>query len=390
LKTKVISRQNFLKGSISVGAFLTVPSLLESCNTLPNKLGEVSPLNNPNTSVLLKSLYAGTTAPNPHNTQAWKFKIISDLEALLYVDENRILPATDPPARQIHIGQGCFLECFKIGASQFGYNTKIQYFPEGEYSFNDIGKKPVAKMSLELGDNQKKKWFSFLQTRTTNRSIYSGGDITHQEVNKINSQMIDKNLEPKWILTSHPNFSKIQDLLIKAFSIEIFLRRTNEENRIWFRTNDSEIYSKKDGLSLRGNGMDGLSYFLISKFFVSTKPEDWHSEFTSNTAIDSFKKQVESSKAFVYLQTSQNKMKDWVLAGERYAELNLMSNANHFSIHPMSQILQEYPEMENLKLEFEKLLEVPQKSKIQMFGRIGKSDYAFYSPRRDVKDMEMM
>jgi hypothetical protein len=46
-----------------------------------------------------KAIAFGCNAPNPHNTQAWKFHA-SELETLFYVDEERLLPVTDPPARQ--------------------------------------------------------------------------------------------------------------------------------------------------------------------------------------------------------------------------------------------------------------------------------------------------
>ncbi len=368
-------------------AFLTVPTLLESCNTLPKKYENT--WENPNLSPIWKALYAGATAPNPHNTQAWKFKMISEKEVLLFVDEKRILLDTDPPTRQIHIGQGCFIECFKIGASHFGYQTIVKYFPEGEYNLSEIGKKPVASLKIEAGDNSKKELFYALQMRTTNRGIYSDHKLNIEDIYNYSSKISSANAKINCIPSTHPLFSKIKNLLIDAFAIETNLRRTNEENRIWFRTNDSEIYSKKDGISLRGNGMDGLSYYFISKFFVSTKPEDWHSDFTRNAGIDAFKKQVESSGAFVYIQTPQNKMKDWILAGEKYAELNIFFNANSYAIHPMSQFLQEYPEMEKIRMEVERILEIPPKEKIQMFSRVGKSSYNFQSPRRDVKDMEI-
>jgi hypothetical protein len=58
---------------------------------------------------ILKAISTGITAPNPHNVQPWKVKIINPTEMLLFVDEKRLLPVTDPPTRQIHIGQGTFL-----------------------------------------------------------------------------------------------------------------------------------------------------------------------------------------------------------------------------------------------------------------------------------------
>ena len=62
----------------------------------------------------------------------------------------QVLPETDPPSRQIHMGAGCFIECVAVGMSNEGYETKIEYFPYGEYKIaaNQLAEKPVAKITL--------------------------------------------------------------------------------------------------------------------------------------------------------------------------------------------------------------------------------------------------
>ncbi len=387
--SKKTSRKHFLNTSLSFGIVLTLPQFLETCQSLPTRDEGMSIFADAQVPNIWKALYAGSLSPNPHNTQAWKFKVISERSVLLFVDESRILAFTDPSQRQIHIGQGCFIECFKMGASSLGFETKVTYFPEGEYKMTQIGKKPVAKLSLEPTKEKPNPLFQSLQSRTTNRSVYSNKNVKGEDLLQISGQINSEQGNLIWIPGSNSKFSEIQGLLIEAFALEINLTRTNEESRIWFRTTDSEIYKTKDGISLRGNGMSGLSYFFISKFFVSTKPEDWHSDFTKNAAIDSFRKQVNSAKAFGYIKTPKNSPRDWVNAGESYARVNLLLNEKGYAIHPLSQILQEYPEMDALRLKLEKLLEIPSSEKIQMLFRIGRSDYHFQSPRRDISNLEI-
>ena len=36
---------------------------------------------------ILQAIAYGIHAPNPHNTQAWKFQLTSDTQTLLYIDE---------------------------------------------------------------------------------------------------------------------------------------------------------------------------------------------------------------------------------------------------------------------------------------------------------------
>jgi hypothetical protein len=57
-----------------------------------------------------RAIAYGCNAPNTHNPRGWKLRNVSGVEAVLYVDETRLLPATDPTAQHIHIGCGCFIE----------------------------------------------------------------------------------------------------------------------------------------------------------------------------------------------------------------------------------------------------------------------------------------
>src|SRR4051812_27220592 len=45
-------------------------------------------------------------APNPHNRQPWLVELSGADEIVFYPDTARLLPATDPPNRQITVGCG--------------------------------------------------------------------------------------------------------------------------------------------------------------------------------------------------------------------------------------------------------------------------------------------
>jgi hypothetical protein len=55
---------------------------------------------------------------------------------------------TDPPARQIHIGAGCCIETLAVGMSRHGYDTAVEYLPQGSHGLEQIGRKPVARIML--------------------------------------------------------------------------------------------------------------------------------------------------------------------------------------------------------------------------------------------------
>ena len=80
-----------------------------------------------------KAIAYGCNAPNPHNSQAWKLRNTSDLQTVPDVDKARLLPVTDLPARQIHIGCGRSIETLPAGASTMGFGTAVESSPKGTY-----------------------------------------------------------------------------------------------------------------------------------------------------------------------------------------------------------------------------------------------------------------
>jgi hypothetical protein len=137
---------------------------------------------------ILRAIAWGVRAPSPHNTQAWKFRPTSDTAALLYVDEKRLLPATDPPARQIHIGAGCCIETLAVGMTNEGYDTNVDVLPDGPYGLDEIGRKPVAHIELRpRSATQPDALADAIGRRQTNRKTYTGPWLTDNEAEQLSA-----------------------------------------------------------------------------------------------------------------------------------------------------------------------------------------------------------
>jgi hypothetical protein len=175
----------------------------------------------------------------------------------------------------------------------------------------------------------------------------------------------------------------LKKLTFEAFKLETTTFNKHDETKNWFRFKDEEIYTSKDGISLRGNGLDGITYSIASNFFLSKV--NWHSKSNQDAGIEMFSKSLNSSNTFAYLKTNQNDFKDWIQVGRDYIRFNLALTSLGFQLHPLSQILQEYAEMNDLRKKLNDLVRIKDKEKIQMLVRIGKSNYYFQSPRREVK-----
>lgn len=188
---------------------------------------------------IIKAIAFGMNAPNPHNSQAWKFKLLSDYEALLFVDETRLLHATDPPSRQIHIGCGCFLETLRLGSSSLGYSAEHELLPEGEYVLEEVGIKPVAHVKVSAADIKPLPLAASIYSRQTNRSYYEGGLISPSEFDSIKS-MTSPQYSELSIHSEPQQLKELIDILYEGMAVEANTHATYDESRIWFRSSQKK------------------------------------------------------------------------------------------------------------------------------------------------------
>ena len=87
-------------------------------------------------------------APHSHNMQFWLVDVRSPNELVLHCDLTRLLPETDPFARQIMMSHGTFLELLDIAARERGLRAEVSLFPEGPFGPSTRDQRPVARIRL--------------------------------------------------------------------------------------------------------------------------------------------------------------------------------------------------------------------------------------------------
>ena len=336
----------------------------------------------------LKAIALGINAPSPHNTQSWKFKILNNEEFLFYVDENKLLPATDPPSRQIHIGAGCFLETLSIGVTVLGYKALANYFPEGYNSVADFGKKPVAKIKLEKSSEIKNELSDYISLRQTNRRIYSGNIVSESLYNEVKS--LAGNLSSHLQFINEPSsMSPYLDLLYEAMKVETLTYRTSEETRKMFRFSEKERAEKGDGISIPQMGYSGMIAGFAERSLKDGDEKVWHSDKSNNSGLEHFKKGLDSAKGIVFFISDKNDFIDWIESGRDFIRFALASTKKELYLHPCNQAIQEYEEMKEIRNNLDKMLGTTDTQKIQMIARIGHSSTPYYSYRRELKNFLM-
>lgn len=331
---------------------------------------------------VMKAIAVGLNAPSPHNTQSWKFKIVNDETMLFYVDRNILLPETDPPSRQIHIGAGCFIETMVIGITQFGYSAEVNYFPEGYANENDFGVKPVAEIHLKKYDGKVHPLAAYILDRQTNRRPSTGETVSKATFETLQGSAGKSHSK---VLFFNDNLSTFKDLFYKGLDIESRTRRTNEETRLLFRFSEEERAQKGNGLSMPQMGYHGLLLKIVEKSVKNGDPEIWHKPSTIDKSMKKIKKAIDSTRGVVIWVTETNTITDWIEHGRDYVRFSLAATSKDLYLHPYNQPIQEYAEMDAVRAELDKIIGVRGTEKIQFVARIGHSSTPYYTYRKPLE-----
>ena len=89
------------------------------------------------------------------------------------------------------------------------------------------------------------------------------------------------------------------------------------------------------------------------------------------------------ARGVLLLKTATNEQLDWLKTGRAYARVQLALTRLGLVCQPLSQVLQEFPEMTDLQKRFNVLVGVDEPAKIQMAVRVGRAERSYVAPRRD-------
>ncbi len=385
-----MNRRNFIKVMTGGSSIVLIPSVLGACG---NGNAEVwlEGWKGPSldeTDIRWIVLSYAILAANPHNKQPWIVNLTGPSSIELYVDQGRLLPETDSPARQIHIGQGTFLENLELAARQHGYRANIDYFPNGMYGNAVVEDKPVASVTLNrnasiIGD----ALFDVILQRQSNKRVYAEVPLTADQLASLRSTLLDSRLQ----LTISDDTSiknELSQIMIEAMRIETASKSRDAETIAMFRFNDEERRRYRDGFSVAQSGMSGFKSWVAESFFLSREDAEKDSTPFGEQAVDLTADHAQSAAAFGWISTANNTRLDQVMTGRAYERLNLAATVLGVAMHPMSQVLQEYSDMADLQKRFLSFLNIPEGHTVQMLFRLGIADPVEHSPRRWVKDLQ--
>ena len=298
----------------------------------------------------LNALSYALLAPNPHNLQPWQVALEGADALTLHHDPAKRLPETDPFDRQIIIGLGCFLEQMVLAAGAAGYSVDLTLFPEGEGG-------AVAHAVFREGATMDPLAAQIPERRSCKEPFKDRA---------VPDTLADKLRLNADIYTDPRMVSDLKALTWDAWLTETMTPRTMQESVDLMRFGKAEINANPDGLDMGGAFLESMMLIGVVSREAQANPET--TGFKEGVRM--YEAMLNATPAYAALTSATNTRDDQIEAGRRWLRLNLTTTAMGLSLHPVSQALQEYPEMVPHYDRAHELL-APQGHTVQMLGRVG-------------------
>ncbi|MDA9008957.1 twin-arginine translocation pathway signal protein [Alphaproteobacteria bacterium] len=308
----------------------------------------------------LYALSYALLAPNPHNLQPWRAELVGDNEINIYRDMSLALPETDPFSRQLTVGMGCFLELLSMAAAGRGLKTELSLFP-------DKTEELVARVKLTSGADADPLFAQALKRRSC-KEPFEDRRLSGSQINEIESFA--------GVIHSEKDAAEIKKITLDAYHIEMNHHATLKESVDYMRMGKAEIEANPNGIDMGGAFLESLMAvgILSKEALLDPQSKAFHE------GIKMYDQMLSATTAYVFVLSDRNERADQIEAGRNWMRLNLKTTEMGLSLHPVSQSLQEFPEMDEQYQAIHKRLASPGQT-VQMLGRIGFGPTVPRSPR---------
>ena len=319
-------------------------------------------------------------AQNAHNMQSWRLRVASPREVVGGLDPARLLPETDPLGRQLVLSLGAFSEAARVAALEDGWRLTAEWIaPEG-WSLADnpdaelfrwraapaVDTAPAAN-DAPLPASAAVDALSAPTVKFRVRPMVLGEDAAAELEGAYDAPALRWQVE-----TGTERVSETLAIAAEAFEIEMRHEPSLMESYDVTRIGGRAIRREPYGLTLRANIPRGLIGFteLALRIFPAS-PERY-----AETGIDMFGGAIEGSETLVVLTTESNTPEAQFHAGVPLQALWMDVIDRGGSLLPLSQGLQEYPEVAE---QYERLHELWAQSgeTVQMIMSLGEPRGSF-------------
>lgn len=323
----------------------------------------------------LRALSWALLAPNPHNRQPWLADLSEPDAITLYADTDRMLPQTDPFNRQITIGLGCFVELLRMAAAEDGHRAETVLFPQGSDPAA-LDRRPVARISLTRDPSvARDPLFAHVQARRSNKEPF---DLSRPVAPDLLAQLATAIRGPARFggTVDQGEIGNWRTLTREALRIEVETPRTFQESVDLFRIGHHEVDANPDGIDFTGPLFETLR--LTGQFSRESAADP--ASFAFKSGLDAVFANTDTAMGHLWLVTNDNSRETQIATGGDWLRVNLAATALGLGFQPLSQALQEFPEMSALYRQVHDRL-APEGGTVQMLARIGYGPTVGTSPR---------
>ncbi len=320
----------------------------------------------------MRALSWAILAPNPHNRQPWLVDLSVPDQAVLYVDTTRLLPHTDPFNRQITVGLGCFIELARMAAAEDGVAMTADLFPEGSDAAALDGR-PVAILRFDGAIAPDPLFAHVLGRRSLKEPYDMTRPVAQATLDTVLAAARQTQVSGSVDMTS---IAELRAFTHEALRIEIETPRTYIESVDLFRVGARQVDANPDGIDFTGPifellnaaGMMNRETLLDT---TSTSYQEGLKAVFANT---------DTAMGHLWQVTPTNTRSDQIAAGRDWLRINLAATGQGLGMQPLSQALQEYPEMADHYAAVHDRF-APEGGTVQMLARIGYAPTVPPSPR---------
>ena len=376
------SRRTLLKllgtsGLLAAGGFG-----LAGCDAMPAEAIEAWQGPPPDLSdVRLRSLAWALLAPNPHNRQSWLVALADEDRIDLYCDGGRLLPMTDPDGRQVMVGHGCFLELLVMAAAHHGRRAEVAVMPDGEFSpMRRTDRRVAAVRLLEEPGIAADALFRHVPQRRSNKEPFDDRPLSAEARTALDRFDVPAGIGYGWT-DDDARVAELRRLTEAAWLVEGSTPRAWKESIDLIRIGAADAAWYRDGMDPTGPMFRwGPAFGLIDRASMADPASMNH-----RMAIQASAHFFTTARGYAWLTTRGNSRAEQVAAGRTHVRLNLHATAAGIALHPLSQALQEFPEMAPHYDRAHELL--GDGGTVQMLVRLGHAAVPVPSPRRPLADL---
>ena len=286
------------------------------------------------------------TAPTAYNGQPWRVDLREPDAIVLHADRARVQPATDPFGRQLMIGHGAFIELLVMALAQQGVQARVQLWPQGELvgdapqQWPDL---PVARLTLSRGGTPDPLFAQVLRRRTPKQRFDTGRRVSADMLQGLTAAVASASSGGVQSAgtVDMARVLPLRRLCAAAARVELVTPHTARENLRLLRIGPQEILAHRDGFSLNDPAL--RMAVALGRFDREVPAAEDSLSFRQTLRM--FEDQAHTAMGFVWISTGGNSRSEQIAAGRAYVRQQLRATDLGLGMQPMSQPLEEFPEM---------------------------------------------